>query len=91
MNIRKKGILTIFLIFGVLFSWLFYQIDWVPLSAKFEIKQMLQSHDTRQMRQVAADKKTQTFFIAIKKGCSLQRCDRFSRWDKQCWLLWSGN
>lgn len=67
MNIRKKVILTIFLIFGAFFSWLFYQIDWVPLSAKFEINQMLQSQNIRQMRQVAADKKTQTFLLQLKK------------------------
>lgn len=68
MNIRKKGIFIFIFIFGAFFYWFFYQNSWVPLSAKFEVNQMLQSHDTKRMRQVAADKKTRSYLLHLKKA-----------------------
>lgn len=67
MNIRKKGIFIFIFIFGAFFYWFFYQNSWVPLLAKFEVNQMLQSHDTKRMRQVAADKKTRSYLLHLKK------------------------
>lgn len=75
MKFTKDYILAIVFIFGGLFLWNFYSFSFVPFLAKCEVNQMIQKHNVHEINHVAANRKTKSFLLKLKKSV---RCDEVS-------------
>lgn len=76
MKLIKNDFLVIAVILGgLLFTWNYYEFSYVPFLANSEVNLLIQKHHVGDIDRVAANKKTKSFLLQLKKST---RCDEVS-------------